>query len=463
MKKGSDIVLFGLGREARSVLTYFKTVQKDGCFFYDDRPLEELESFWHDIPDIQRRLLSKEQLRERIQNKQLTRIVKSPGVPWKHPLIQFGLSHKLLMRSNIGYFSAELRQLAQQSNNDDVFTVIAITGTKGKSTTTSIIHHMIAEAGKPAVIGGNIGEPALNLLPKIQELLKAGSKKIYVVLELSSHQLSKPGYQSFFASTSAVIKPDIAVIQRITPEHLDYYKNFDEYSWAKQEIIRGQTAQDHVLYFADNTYAREIGEKSVAQKHPFTSQQAQEIDLTETKLRGAHNAINALPAIKIAELINIPAAVAQKALTTFTPLPHRLELVATIDGVEYYNDSLSTTPESAAAALDSFQNRPTVLIAGGYDRKLDFSELAKKISHSPKLLGVVLFPDTGHKIAQLLTKKVAVRHVDNMQSAVSEARTLLPENTDNCVVLLSPGAASFNLFADYADRGEQFTAAVTNN
>lgn len=302
--------------------------------------------------------------------------------------------------------------------------VIGITGTKGKSTTTALIHHILKKNGFNAYLVGNIGEPVLSYL---DHSASSGQDAIFVY-ELSCHQL-------YNLKTS----PHIAVFLNVYPEHLDYYKSFAEYIKAKENITRWQNKDDYLVYNSDDGIVKKIAAKSKAKKLSF---------------KGKYYSQNIEAAKLAAKIFKIPAKKVSKSIKTFKPLEHRLELVGAFKGIIFYNDSLSTIPQTVIEALNFLGKDVETIILGGYDRGLNFKELGDKISKS-KVKTVILFPDTGKKIWECVKNKKKIKHffVKNMKEAV---QTAFKNTSKGKICLLSPASSSFNLFKDYKERGDLF-------
>jgi UDP-N-acetylmuramoylalanine--D-glutamate ligase len=257
--------------------------------------------------------------------------------------------------------------------------------------------------------------------------------------------------------------PHIAVVQAITPEHLDYYLNFEEYINAKASIAEYQTEQDTVYYNGDSETAEMVAELSRGKQVKFKLKKSL-VEPEKMLIPGLHNVLNATPAVLIAKQLGIKPKESLRKVYSFAGLPHRLQLVAEQNSVRFYNDSLSTTPEAAMAAVESFDG-PVVLIAGGYDRGLGYIELGAflaKAALGNKLHGLIYFSPSGERIVDAIamydpTLILPMIEVETMAEAVAEAKALAePGDT----VLMSPASASFGRFKDYADRGEQFVKAV---
>ncbi len=336
---------------------------------------------------------------------------------------------------------------------------IGVTGTKGKSTTTALIHHVLSQHLSDVRLLGNIGLPPLTVLESTPI-----TSQTYFVIEMSSYQLHEFPYS-----------PHIAVLQNIVPEHLTWHGSFEAYVDAKANITRHQSNNDLFLYNSDGEFPTKIANQSQAQKIGFgirdgrCARQEQQLvfddqillSIDDVPLRGEFNLYNVMPALVIGKHFEMTTEQIAAAVRTFQPLAHRLEYVTTINGVEYYDDSLATVPEATVAALEGFRGRSIVLIAGGYDRGVDYTPLARGILNA-NIRCLILFPTTGNRIETAIhslshTKTPPIYHVDNMPDAVNLAARL---SQSGDVVLMSPASASFNLFRDYADRSQQYKAAI---
>ncbi len=333
--------------------------------------------------------------------------------------------------------------------------IIGVTGTKGKGTTSSLITAILKAAGKRVHLAGNIGVPALELLPDVQE----GD---IVVLELSSFQLM-----------DLERSPQVAVGLMMAPDHLDWHSDMDEYVAAKRKLFAHQRPEDLAVYHPTNQYTLRLVQDTPARKVPYTQRPGAYIrdgeiimDGTpicrtdEVGLVGPHNLENICAAVTATwELTGGEAEAAARALREFTGLPHRLEPVAEVDGVRYFDDSFATTPETAIAAIRSFEG-PKLIILGGSDKGARYDELAREVEDGG-VIHALLIGDTAPAIAEALGR-VGFTHytlVDwkGMDVLVQTCRQLTEPGD---VVLLSTGCASFGLFKNYKDRGDQFQAAV---
>lgn len=317
--------------------------------------------------------------------------------------------------------------------------IIGVTGTKGKGTTTTLIYKLLQSQGKNAFIAGNIGKPMLQLLPKLKP-------SDWVCLELSSFQLQ-----------DMTQSPHIAVVLNITRDHLDIHKNIKEYRQAKTNIIKYQTSNDLAVINADYSVTRSMAALTAAKIHWF-SRKNLKLDPTKIQLRGRHNLENISAAMTTAALVGVTPKNILKTVYGFKGLEHRLELVRQVKGVKFYNDSFSTTPETAIAAIKSF-TEPEVLILGGSDKKSDYRKLAHTIINRSNIKAVILIGQMGPVIRQYLTgyNGLIIKGSSTMPEIVDQACQIAKLGD---VVILSPACASFDLFKNYKDRGHQFKTYV---
>lgn len=314
--------------------------------------------------------------------------------------------------------------------------IIGVTGTKGKGTTSSFIASILRAAGKNVHLVGNIGTPALSELDSI-------SSGDIVVYELSSFQL-----------WDAKKSPHVAVVLMIEPDHLDVHDDMKDYTEAKANIVRYQTESDFVVYNQENELSKEIGELSAAKStmYPFDIGVLSDAVV----LPGRHNVQNASAAVAAVREYVSDEAVIARGLSNFKGLPHRLKFVREVRGVRYYDDSIATTPGSAIAALYSF-DEPKIIILGGHDKGADYSELIESCERAAAT--VIAIGSNGDRIERLCVEAgvPCVREEGDMRAIVQRASETAAEGS---VVILSPAAASFDMFKSYADRGDQFVAAV---
>ncbi len=342
-------------------------------------------------------------------------------------------------------------------------TVIGVTGSDGKTTTTSLIYEILKANGKKCYLGGNIGIP---LFTKLEEM----EKEDYVVLELSSFQLM-----------TMKVSPKISVITNITPNHLDIHKSYDEYIEAKANIFKYQDETGILVTNYDNEITRKLAKNANGKVIYFSSREKLSTGIIvddgiikksedglrrhilNTKnmiLRGTHNYENACAAIgatgTIVEIEN-----QAKAIKEFRGVEHRLEFVRKIDGIKWYNDSIGSSPTRTIAGLNAFDEK-IVLIAGGYDKHLEYDPIAKPIVD--KVSSLILMGQTADKIETAVKnelksqqKDMKIYRVNTLEEAVTKAREVAKLGE---IVLFSPASASFDMFKNFMERGDKFKEIV---
>lgn len=365
--------------------------------------------------------------------------------------------------------------------------IIGVTGTKGKGTTATLIYEMLKASGQDVFLGGNIGQSPLDFIDD----LKPKSK---VVLELSSFQLE-----------DLEKSPQMAVVLMVTQEHLNtqsprspnYHQSLGMYLEAKKNIVRLQTSGDVAVINQDFENSRFIGEASMGQKYFISTKKVTQhsayvsgdwlvacldtvclrlCQKSEVLLRGEHNLQNVLAAATAALVLKADLGKIIEVIKTFKGLEHRLEFIREVNGAKYYNDSFSTTPETAIAAIKSF-TEPEILILGGSEKGSDYTELGRIIAGTSNLKATILIGMTAYKIKMAIEQAeigfdpkirsnpekrsdlILVEEIRTMVEIVKKAGEL---SRPGDVVILSPACASFDMFKDYKDRGEQFKKEVTN-
>lgn len=333
--------------------------------------------------------------------------------------------------------------------------IIGVTGTKGKGTTSTLIAKMLEAAGKQVFLGGNIGVPPLTFLDKLDE-------NSWVVLELSSFQLM-----------DLQRSPRIGVCLMVVPEHLNWHKDMAEYKAAKSHLFEFQSSDDVAIYFPESANSVEIADAGAGRKLPYyrspgafvngnmiTIDGAEICTTDELKLLGRHNWQNVCAALTAYWLVDQNVDAARSVLTSFSGLEHRLEFVREVSGVKYYDDSFGTTPETAIVALQAFE-QPKVVILGGSDKGASYDELAQAVQNS-NVRKALLIGDQAAKI-QASLEAIGFSDFmpggDNMEQIVASAHD---QAQPGDIVLLSTGCASFGMFENYKDRGNQFKEAVRN-
>ena len=435
-KKADKDLVVGLGATGLSIARYLKRNDANAIFF-DSREeppgLEELEELFPDA-EVQ---LGKDSV-----PKGIARVIASPGVSDSHPLLKKARKRKLEVVSDIELFAREAQK-----------PFIAVTGSNGKSTVTTLLYHMCRADGLETLAGGNLGEPAL-------DLLAAEAPDVYV-LELSSFQLQR----------TQDLPARVALLLNVSPDHLDWHADEDEYRAAKYRVYDQAAAAvvnradeeaaeraagcDRVVTFgldapdADNFgIVEEDGEKYLACGNVLL------LAVRDLALYGVHNQLNALAALAAGDLLGLNLAAMLQVLVEFTGLPHRMQFVARIGAVDYINDSKATNVAAAVASVNSVEGM-LVLIAGGQGKGGDFSELAAAVDG--KLRGAVLVGEDAENIARALDTVMPVHFADSMESAVHMA-SVCAESDDT--VLLAPACASFDQYDNYMARGDAFIEAV---
>jgi UDP-N-acetylmuramoylalanine--D-glutamate ligase len=391
-------------------------------------------------------------------------VIRSPGIRYYAREIQAAKKQGVEITSPTKLFFEYARRRTKN--------IIGVTGTKGKGTTSTLIVRILKQAGKKVFLAGNIGAPALDFIPKL-------TKNTWIVLELSSFQL-----------IDCTESPHIAVTLMVTSEHLNWHKDTKDYRAAKSNIVRFQTARDFAVLAHDHsasaTYARAtkarvfmFSQKTPVAKGVFvengnfyfsdgkrpasakTLRRGKKEKICDTKILqipGRHNWENAGAAIVVAKILHIPNTVIVKALARFTGLEHRLEFVAEKSGVRYYDDSYATTPETTIAAIAAFA-APKILILGGSPKGSDFRGLGKIISGSKNIKAIIGIGVEWSRIKKHI-RNPRIKFIEgctNMKAIVGAAKKIAQPGD---VVLLSPACASFGMFKNYSDRGDQFKTTV---
>ena len=370
-------------------------------------------------------------------------IVRSAGI---HP--QIILDKNPSVKSKITTSVQEFFRVCPSPNT------IGITGTKGKGTTTTLITKMLIAAGKTVHFGGNIGIAPLELLPKI-------NADDWVVLELSSFQLED------FNGPS----PHIGVCLMVVPEHLNWHADMAEYISAKQRLFATQKPTDIAIYYSQNENSQAIVQKSAGVKIPYLASPGAIIDndqvvinnqticsVEEIKLPGKHNWQNICAAVTAVWQITQDVAAIKSVILSFSGLEHRIELVSEINKVKYYDDSFATTPETAIAAIQAF-DQPKILILGGSDKGTPLDPIANEVINN-NIRHIITIGDTGPTIAKQLRERGYNDITEGLKTMTEIVATAQSHAEPGDVVLLSTGCASFGLFKDYKDRGNQFQVAV---
>jgi UDP-N-acetylmuramoylalanine--D-glutamate ligase len=445
--RGKRLVILGLARQGKALARF--AVQAGAEVVVSDlRPAESLAGAMDELADCELEMVLGEHPEQMLAGADLLAV--SGGVPTDAPIVQSAC------RQGIPLTNDSLEFIRRTPA-----TVLGITGSAGKSTTTALTGMMAKMAGRRTWVGGNIGAPLISLVDQME----AGD---LAVQELSSFQLEL-WTQS----------PPVAAVLNITPNHLDRHRTMAAYTQAKANILRYQGPGGVAVLCADDPGAMALAAVAPGRVRSFSMNApvadgaflgAGEIQLQapgsvpvsvcparEIRLRGRHNVANILAAVTLAASVGIPTEAMRQAIQTFTGIEHRLEEVATINGVLYVNDSIATAPERTLAALAAFDS-PVVLLAGGQDKNLDWQDWGKSV---PKNVHkTVLFGALGPHLAELLAQSAEEKDftlVDTMEAAIQVAATIARPGD---VVLLSPGGTSFDAYPDFAARGTVFREIV---
>ena len=460
------IAILGFARENKSVLAFLRkspTYKKAEFWILDRNPKLQIR------PNVPKGtlIITGENYLKNLSEFDL--VFRTPGVPYNLPEIQRAVKKGVEFSSATKLFFETIGKMVRRGSPR----VIGITGTKGKGTTATLLYKILKACNKKIYLAGNIGSPPLGLLKKTM----GGPRKSVpiVILELSSFQL-----QDLKKS------PPIAVVLEIFPDHMDAHKNMGEYIDAKTNIARYQKKTDKIFYFSDNKWAKWIASKSRGKKIPVQCRDIGCPDITKIlgtsdvqkliKIPGFHNVRNILMAATVALSLGCPKEKIIKVIKNFRGNEHRLELVRTIrihsehsdefvDSdriIRFYNDSASTNPQTAAAAIKSFAS-PKILICGGKDKGLNYSPLAKALKNSNTEL-IILFGENKNKIKKAISKSgVPIKLVQNLKTAINityKYSKFYFLDSKFLNIIFSPASASFDMFKNYAERGKKFKELV---
>lgn len=414
--RNNKILILGFGREGQSTLRFLNHWLPDAeigladANLISETILPENHSYTlHTGPDYL----------QAVEKYQF--IIKTPGIPGR--LIQLKSDQILSSQTDL-FLEAFHKQ------------VIGISGTKGKSTCSSLIHHVLQESGFQSILTGNIGIPCFDIIPQI-------NPSSWVVFELSANQLEMSKHS-----------PRIAVLLNIYEEHLDHFGTYEAYIRAKLQLIKYSSIGDTVIlhkslrqYYSGN-----------AMLHLFPDP-AQLQNAHALKLRGEHNQWNAQAAALAAKAVGVDKNSMTKALLSFTGLPHRLEFVGEKNGISFYNDSIATIPEACIAALKTFE-KVDYLIVGGFDRGIHYEILADYLLQYP-VKHLFLIGKAGQRIGMLLLKRnndiMMIHHIENLKDVFG---VIAHYGQAGEICLLSPAASSYDQFKNFEHRGEVFKTLV---
>lgn len=442
--KDKKIVILGFGKEGESSYRFLRENFPEKQLFIADRNINLLDNKVELMEDPYLEVSLGENYLNGIEEYDL--ILKAPGISLK----------------DIDISKFENKITSQLELFLEFFDIcsIGITGTKGKSTTSSLMYKILIDQKKDAYLLGNIGEPIFNDIESLSE-------NSIVVIELSSHALEYVKHST-----------KIGIILDIYEEHLDHYKSLEKYIEAKFNLAKYQTNKDYLIYNFDNTFMNKYNfnykENDYAvslEKIPETRNKVflkdnfiycneeKNMDINEEmNLKGMHNINNIMFILAVCQILNLDIKMVINSIKEFKPLEHRMEFVANINGVDYYNDSIATIPESTIDAINAIKNVNTIIV-GGKDRGVNLSELINFLKNSD-IENIICLPKTGEYIKEgLQDSSKMVYFTNELEEAVNIAKKVTKKNT---VCLLSPAASSYGYFKNFEERGKLFKKYVIN-
>jgi len=389
-------------------------------------------------------------------------VIQNPAVPHNSKYLEIARTHEIPIKTDLGLFL----QFCPSKN------IIAVAGTKGKSTVSQLIYHIFKEAQKDAILAGNIGISVLDILEKI-------TPQTWLILEISTWQMEGIKNRKF--------RPQTAVLTNILPDHLDRYPNYKEYVRSEKLIFKHQNSNDNLVVNYDNKETVKIKKETGLPIYWFSAKEKIEpgcylendelvfqseehkmffAKISDLPLPGSHNLENILAASTVSFIHNIPGEIILEALKNFSGIPYRLELIGEFRGIKFYNDTCATTPEATLAAVESFPEQPIILLLGGKDKKLNYENFGEAIGKNKEIKKIILLQHPAYNASQKILSALK-KHLDpekiiqttNLKVGVEIA---LQQAKTNDLILLSPAAASFGMFKNEFDRGDQFNKIVKN-
>ncbi len=434
------ILILGFGREGQSTYKLIRKYLKNQKLYIADRKDKFEENYDYLKEDINTVCISGENYLENLKDYDL--IMKSPGISF------VGID-------TTGFYSKIKSQLELLLEFFRVFT-IGVTGTKGKSTTSSLIYKMLKDQNKNTMLLGNIGVPVFDFIEEI-----TSKEDITLVLEMSSHQLE---YME--------LSPNIAILLNIYEEHLDHYESYEKYIEAKCNIFKYQKETDYFIYNLDDEMLNKFIKENKAKTYKVSlkGKESSDIKLKDEKvyfenkfiynskeprnLVGDYNLNNIMFVLGVSEILKLDLNKTIKSISEFKTLNHRLELVGKYDDIYYYDNSIATIPMATIEAIKALKKVDTLII-GGMDRGIDYGEFIKYLN-SCNVNNIICMPKTGHDIAKKLENKNKYI-VETLEEAVETAKKVTAKEK---ICLLSPAAASYGFFKNFEEKGDLFKKLV---
>lgn len=444
--KNKRVLVLGLGISGLSTVKALNFLEAQ-IIVYDSKTETELKDFFDGIADIH---VEKWLNKEKIYLENVDLIVKSPGIPPTSEILIEAEKRNIEIMTDI-----ELAYRISPTDN-----IIAITGTNGKTTTTTLVGEIVKKANYNMHLAGNIGVGIL------WDMVNAKSDDVFVI-EASSFQLEN----------TISFKPAISLILNITPDHLDWHGSFENYTNAKKRIFKNQTQEDFTILNYEDPIIRNMEKETNSNIIWFSVNEKlskgiyidgedivinngeniiRVLSYKDIKILGKHNLENVLGSIGVCYAMGIDMEIVAQVLREFKGVEHRIEYVTNIEGISFYNDSKGTNPESTIKAIEAMEN-PIILIAGGYNKGSEFDNLVKSFNN--KVKDLVLLGETKEKIKES-AEKVGIKNihlVEDMKEAVKLSYSLA-ENKDS--ILLSPACASWGMYNNFEERGQDFKNAV---
>ena len=389
-------------------------------------------------------------------------VIQNPAVSHNSKYLKIAREHKIPIKTDLDLFF----QLCPSKN------IIAVAGTKGKSTVSQLIYHIFREAQRDTILAGNIGISVLDVLEKI-------NSQTWIILEISTWQMEGVKDRKF--------KPQTGVLTNILPDHLDRYPSYKEYARSEKLIFKHQDLNDNLVVNYDNEETIKIKNETGLPIYWFSAKEKIEpgcylendelifqleehkiafAKISDLPLPGPHNLENVLAASIVGFIHNIPGEIILKALKKFPGIPYRLEFIREFRGIKFYNDTCATTPEATLAALESFPKQSIILILGGKDKKLNYENFGIAIGQNKKIKKIILLQhpdyDASLKILYALKKHLNSEKIIQTSNLTVAVEIALQQAQKNDLILLSPAAASFGMFKNEFDRGDQFNKMIRN-